>query len=74
MGGVSGYDQLCCPASPKLLLGLDLGLGCDNMKLMCESSNLNIEIKQVSLARTLHIHSTLIQFTITLMFLDATIG
>ena len=24
------YDQLCCPASPKLLLGLDLGLGCDN--------------------------------------------
>ena len=29
MGGVGGYDQLCCPASPKLLLGLDLGLGCD---------------------------------------------
>ena len=29
-GGVGGYDQLCCPASPKLLLGLDLGLGCDN--------------------------------------------
>ena len=28
--GVLGcYDQLCCPASPKLLLGLDLGLGCD---------------------------------------------
>ena len=26
-----GYDQLCCPASPKLLLGLDLGLGCDNL-------------------------------------------
>ena len=25
-----GYDQLCCQASPKLLLGLDLGLGCDN--------------------------------------------
>ena len=24
------YDQLCCPASPKLLLGLDLGLSCDN--------------------------------------------
>ena len=24
------YDQLCCPASLKLLLGLDLGLGCDN--------------------------------------------
>ena len=23
------YDQLCCPASPKLLVGLDLGLGCD---------------------------------------------
>ena len=31
--GVGGYDQLCCPASPKLLLGLDLGLGCDNMEL-----------------------------------------
>ena len=31
-GGVGwgGYDQLCCPASPKLLLGLDLGLGCVN--------------------------------------------
>ena len=28
--GVGGYDQLCCPASPKLLLGLDLGLGCDD--------------------------------------------
>ena len=28
-GGVGCYDQLCCPASPKLLLGLDLGLGCD---------------------------------------------
>ena len=27
---VGGYDQLCCPASPKLLLGLDLGLCCDN--------------------------------------------
>ena len=31
MGGVGGYDQLCCPASPKLLLGLDLGLGCDKI-------------------------------------------
>ena len=31
MGWVGGYDQLCCPASPKLLLGLDLGLGCDNI-------------------------------------------
>ena len=30
MGGVGGYDQLCCRASSKLLLGLDLGLGCDN--------------------------------------------
>ena len=30
-GGWGGcYDRLCCPASPKLLLGLDLGLGCDN--------------------------------------------
>ena len=36
-GGVGGcYDQLCCPASPKLLLGLDLGLGCDNLKLKLE--------------------------------------
>ena len=32
-GGVGGYDQLCCPASPKLLLGLDLGLGCDNRNI-----------------------------------------
>ena len=29
-GWVGGYDQLCCPASPELLLGLDLGLDCDN--------------------------------------------
>ena len=29
-GWVGGYYQLCCPASPKLLLRLDLGLGCDN--------------------------------------------
>ena len=29
--GVGGcYDQSCCPASPKFLLGLDLGLGLDN--------------------------------------------
>ena len=33
VGWVGGYDQLCCPASPKLLLGLDLGLGCDNSNL-----------------------------------------
>ena len=33
MGWGGGYDQLCCPASPKLLLGLDLGLGCDNYEL-----------------------------------------
>ena len=31
VGWVNGYDQLCCPASPKLLLGLDLGLGCNNV-------------------------------------------
>ena len=30
MGWGGCYDRLCCPASPKLLLGLDLGLGCDN--------------------------------------------
>ena len=30
-GGVGGYDQLCCLASPKLLLGLDLGLSRDNI-------------------------------------------
>ena len=30
-GWVGCYDQLCCPASPKLLLGLDLGQGCDNL-------------------------------------------
>ena len=39
-GGVGGcYDQLCCPASPKLLLGLDLGLGCDNYKFHVGSQN-----------------------------------
>ena len=41
MGGVGGvggcYDQLCCPASPKLLLGLDLGLGCDNVNFSMTS-------------------------------------
>ena len=31
-GGVGCYDQLFCSASPKLLLGLDLGLGCDNFQ------------------------------------------
>ena len=30
VGGWVGYDQLCCPACPKSLFGLDLGLGCDN--------------------------------------------
>ena len=35
---IGGYDQLCCPASPKLLLGLDLGLGCDNRRglILCK--------------------------------------
>ena len=28
-GWMDDYDQLCCPASPELLLGLDLGLGWD---------------------------------------------
>ena len=32
LGGVGGYDQLCCQSSPKLLLGLDLGLVCDNFQ------------------------------------------
>ena len=31
VGSWEGYDEFCCPASPKLLLGLDLGLGCDNI-------------------------------------------
>ena len=31
---MGGYDQLCCPASPKLLLGLDLGLGCDKKMII----------------------------------------
>ena len=35
-GGWGGYDQLCCQASPKLLLGLDLGLGCDNSHYLRE--------------------------------------
>ena len=29
-GWVVGYDQLCCPASLKLIFVLALGLGCDN--------------------------------------------
>ena len=33
--GVISYDQSCCPASPELLLGLDLGLGCDNKVYDC---------------------------------------
>ena len=43
MGGWGGvecggfYDQLCCPASPKLLLRLALGLGCDN--IIVEATN-----------------------------------
>ena len=54
VGGVGwggGYDQLCCPASPKLLLGLDLGLGCDNMNLFKISDAVLILLcpKQVSL-------------------------
>ena len=35
-----GYDQICCPASPKLLLGLDLGLGCHNKGFKDHKSNL----------------------------------
>ena len=30
--GVGGYGQLYCPASPKLLLALGLGSGCDNIE------------------------------------------
>ena len=39
MGGC--YDRLCCPASPKLLLGLDLGLGCDNFQIIHTSVSLS---------------------------------
>ena len=38
--GVGCYDQLCCPASPKLLLGLDLGLGCDNIFIQVKKLNI----------------------------------
>ena len=31
MDALGGYDQLCYPAKPKLLLGLNLGPGCDNV-------------------------------------------
>ena len=42
-GGVGGYDQLCCPASPKLMLGLDLGLGCDkNFGFLCDCNEVKI--------------------------------
>ena len=46
--GVGCYDQLCCPVSPKLLLGLDLGLGCDkigNKKLEIEIEIENLKCK-----------------------------
>ena len=44
MGGwLGGYDQLCCPASPKLLLGLDLGLGCDNNAILEHLKTLTLE-------------------------------
>ena len=39
VGRGGGYDQLYCPASPKLLLGLDLGLGCDNLQYSRNSRN-----------------------------------
>ena len=38
--GWGGYDQLCCQASPKLLLGLDLGLGCDNNLISKDGTHL----------------------------------
>ena len=49
IGGWGGcYDQLCCPASPKLLLGLDLGLGCDNSAVSRQGSNHNLVIVWVN--------------------------
>ena len=38
-GGGGGYDQLCCPASPKLPLLLDLEQGCDNRKSFQRTSS-----------------------------------
>ena len=39
MGGWGGgYDQLCCPASPQLLFGLDLDLGLDLRTIECPDS------------------------------------
>ena len=48
-GEVGGYDQLCCPASPKLLLGLDLGLGCDNIseQILVTVTSHHIELRLI---------------------------
>ena len=39
-----GYDQLCCPVSPKLLLGFDLRLGCDNKSISDSEATVGIDI------------------------------
>ena len=41
------YEQLCCPASPKLLLGSNLGLGCDN-ELIGPAVNVLLNLTQLS--------------------------
>ena len=46
-GGWCGYEQLCCPASPKLLLGSNLGLGCDN-ELIGPAVNVLLNLTQLS--------------------------
>ena len=65
VGGVGCYDQLCCPASPKLLLGLDSGLGCDNL-LVSLSVSPWIKIQSVyrcrPLKHTIHIFYIFIYF------------
>jgi len=43
MDALGGYDQLCCPASPKLLLGLDLGLGCDNRICLIDLTKFSVD-------------------------------
>ena len=44
-GWVGGYDQLCCPAGPKLLLGLDLGQGCDKSSA-ANTLDLAVDLKE----------------------------
>ena len=54
--GWGGYDQLCCPASPKLLLGLDLGLGWGNISCLLFSIIDTLSRNTLELIKTINQH------------------